>query len=425
MLLSILMALIITSSIAFADDYSSRRNRGLYIDGKFVQFTNDGSVGGYFDNSDDGDHIMPQGSGSIIYNDSPIKSSNGSTIQFNVVWSLISTNNGTIFFLNGKNAYHGMGLYALANPNASYGAGSNGSIKQNETGVDYSKQSLKRYNLITGETTTVKSMMDMTLSYNSEKLKNYRAYKLVYDSLNDKVYMSGKYATNNGKGDYRGALYQVYPEFKLITADPSFNFMFGMDDSAIFDKEGNMLYTRKTGKYANVYKLNMSTGKSERIMLIGAPSYWNDDVALALADDGYLYMLLRNYAGTKLFKYPLYIEFYEDETVIDAKPKEKEWELVKFWENSNTFDMISTDGSTLYMARGYDMHKVGFDGTVYNLMEENCTVYSGKRKANFNSGDSPLYIMNILPNGNIIYVDTSNHTIRKISVDHIITEWNN
>ena len=321
------------------------------------------------------------------------------------IWSYVFDNEGNVWYIENDNSYAGVGAYYINPVDAWY---SKTPIYKYNEKVNYTNQTIKKYDVTTKKIITIKRMKSMSLTYNKEKLTNYRAYKLTHDPKTNKIYVSGKYATNNGVGDYRGALYQINPEFKLITADPSFNFCYGADSFSLVTDNGEIIYSRAYGEAFYVYILQKD-GTAKQLLGtngvgVGRCNY-NDTFEAVMTDD-YLYVMLMNVESTILKKFPLK-EQVRDETDCNSTPIPQDWMLVK--EIKGKYDSISAHEGKFYMSKKNNVKEVEVDGTIRDYIRSSNIDLSG------DLFEGTMFWMVWNPKGNLTYYDSMHGAVREIS----------
>jgi hypothetical protein len=306
-----------------------------------------------------------------------------------VIWSMVVDNSNDIWFIDQDISYVGMGeLSTLVTGRKSI----------YHESIKYGKQLLRKYSFESGKVETVLDLNRARISYVGKdgkdyRLTDFRAYKLVHDPKTDKVYLSGKFVKNMGINDYKGVIFEVSPEIKAVIGDGGIDYMFGADDLAFVDDNGNIIFSRKYGTRFDVFRVR--EGGTQRSFVGGNRSQGTSkSVIEGIVVENYLYVLVRDWNWTVLRRYDM----------REGK-----------WENIERFD---GDYSSIGVDRKNNNFIAFKDGNIYNINlkgYKELVVDYKEVDMGVGFGKGTPKLMNMMNDGSIVYYDESNGVVRRVS----------
>jgi hypothetical protein len=370
----LVVIMLVSSTTAFAreyiqdiNNYTDTRTWYLAFEGEDENTPFDHNSNGYYTYTEE----FLFGNGGFDHTDGI-----GEEVSVGMVWSMVSDNDDNIWFIDQDISYNGTG-----------------NKQRNFTGIGetfyhekatYKNQLLRKYDSSTGEVTTVKDLNTIRIRYTDDKgkrhdLKGLRAYKLVNNPHNGKVYMSGKFTQDGDESIFMGVMFEVSPNFKAIIGNYAYDRIAGLDDLLITNENGDFIYSYRVWNDYNVLTIgegwemaeDTKTNKSYRYN--GASKYYAqgagrlewDDYVEAIAKEDMLHIIRYNPVNGKI-------------TLARHDMNTGKWfNKVKVYIGDNRSVLATDDGFIIYKDGGYA--KVRLDSTLECLTDSsNYTVVGEK-----------------------------------------------
>lgn len=299
----------------------------------------------------------------------------GEEVAVGMVWSMITDNDDNVWFIDQDASYLGVGRKSK-----SY-TGTEWAYYHERT--NYKGQYLRKYDSTTGEVTTIKDLNTIQLRYTDSdgvrhNLKGLRAYKLVNNPHNGKIYLSGKFTQDGDKDIYMGVMFEVSPNFKAIIGNYLYDRIAGATDFILGTEDGKFIYSNRTTNMYYVYLIG--EGGEEKyedhdvykIHYRGSAEYYALDTAFL---EGYDHM---EAIDTEDFIYVCrYNPVNTDTTLVQYNKSTKKWTEIKKVVGANTSILATKDGFILHKDNAYN--KIHFNGNLELLTDSSNYTVEGEK----------------------------------------------
>jgi hypothetical protein len=234
----------------------------------------------------------------------------------------------------------------------------------------------------------------------------YCGYKIIYDSFNDKLFLSGKYSKTNDsdKPAYRSVMYQVIPTIQEAVTDISYTYLWDNDkhtsfntvcaseDMALVLNDGSIIYE---GNSSRVYRVKPQGTVSNYASIPHNATSISEGIMI----QGKLYVMsiATDRAG-----------IYEGGSLKSYNVASKTWETIKDYDDS--YDAITSYKDEFYISKGNGIYKIGLDGKRTLFVDYQTLILNDFLPVNI---DKFMFDSE----GNVIFYDSVNSSVRRINLN--------